>query len=248
VDTFRQIFASVIPVAALVILPVDAIRTIVERNQRISLTAAGSSAGNALVRSSGKVGLLVSFLEVLVLPVIAGGVAPAALAQLLGRRLSAQQVRSATLRRLPVLIVVSLVVHLLELVGLIGVLAGSAVVMVLCSVAAPVASVEGLGPIRSVKRSFELVRQRFWATAGRVVLIALFSSAMSVGLDLIPLTVGDLAGHSAGLIILGLANLAISTVVQTLAVIAATLMYVDLRVRLEGWDLALAIEAMPARR
>jgi hypothetical protein len=242
VDTFRQVFVSVVPVVAMVVVPIGVLRIVLERNEQLSVTTLGSS--TPLPRGSGGLTVLIAGLGALVLPLIAGAVAPAALAELLGRRLSPQELRSAALRRLPVLVVVWILVHLLELFGFVGIGVGAVVVMTLCSVAAPVAAIERSGPVKAIKRSFALVRQRFWATLGRVILIAVFTEAVGIGLDLIPLTVESLVGHQAQLIVVGITSLGVSAVSATLAVIAATLIYVDLRVRLEGWDLALAIEAM----
>lgn len=99
--------------------------------------------------------------------------------------------------------------------------------------------VEGLGPWQSIKRSWNLTGGYFWRTLGYVIVI---------GLLVFVLTALPTALFSAPIGLLGLdrrLQLLLTTIVSTLVTVVATpfslitytLMYFDLRIRKEGYDI-----------
>nr|MBA2349306.1 glycerophosphoryl diester phosphodiesterase membrane domain-containing protein [Solirubrobacterales bacterium] len=115
------------------------------------------------------------------------------------------------------------------------------------SVAIPVLLVERLGGAQALRRSFDLVKGRWWPTLGRVaaayLLIAVAAAVIGFLLAIPILLLVEEASYG-GLILTGLINL-VATVVTTPFLAAVTvLIYFDLRIRKEGFDPALLAERM----
>jgi hypothetical protein len=115
------------------------------------------------------------------------------------------------------------------------------------SVALPVMLVEARGGPAALGRSFKLVEGRWWATAGRFVvayiLVFVVSGVASALFD--GLASGVLDDTSTGALILERAGSFLVSLITTPFIAAVTtLVYFDLRVRKEGFDLALLAERM----
>jgi len=113
---------------------------------------------------------------------------------------------------------------------------------------APVVVLEGQGVISSVRRAWSLVRRRFWPVLGYVFVLYLFSMLIVTGPTLIMNAVlagalGAFEDPTSGLVI----RTVLQSLVQLIAILiyyplqmaAFTLIYFDLRVRTEGFDIAL---------
>ena len=113
------------------------------------------------------------------------------------------------------------------------------------SVAAPALLAEDIGPVAALGRSFKLVGGRWWATFGALV-------AMTILVSILQLIVGMLIG----LVFADADNEVLVAIVFTLVTAFAyaltlpiqaavfTILYFDLRVRKEGYDLQLAASGM----
>ena len=108
--------------------------------------------------------------------------------------------------------------------------------------------IEGKGPIAGLGRSWNLVRGSWWCVFGIglvVVLIAL-AAAMVVGIPLgIVVGIASAAGDGGvvGSLLATITGAVATVIIAPFAYIATTLLYFDLRVRKEGFDLdALAAE------
>ena len=114
--------------------------------------------------------------------------------------------------------------------------------MVSYSVAVPALLLERIGPVAALRRSFRLVRGRWWATAGALtvgyLMIAIVGAIVQYGILIVPslLTDGNTVAVALGAIVGGTLGAAITTP-YTAAIV--TLLYFDLRVRKEGLDLQL---------
>lgn len=140
---------------------------------------------------------------------------------------------SVSLSRVPFLVVAGLI-------GLVGVISGLVLFVlpgiwlaVSLSMVSAVIAVEGTGPIGALRRSYHLVRGRWWPTLGYLALVGLLGSvaAQLVQVVALPLLAMGGAGIGAGL---GFVALVIvqGLVVAAIAVMT-TLWYVDLRARNE---------------
>jgi hypothetical protein len=186
-------------------------------------------------------------------PMIALVFVAAALARLVsawhvGHDLTLQQLLRGSVTRAWPLLVAWVLVHLLELVSVIGLGILPLAVMTWFLVTAPVIGAEGLGPIKAMRRSARLVNRRFWAVLGLALLSVLVESLFETAIGLLP-TLLSLVVGTDGIGWVLPAAITIFTQLITMPVVAGitVLIYLDLRVRTEGLDLELdAIEAFPA--
>ena len=108
------------------------------------------------------------------------------------------------------------------------------------AVATPALMIEDLGAVEGLRRSWRLVKDRFWATFGTVLLTLLIVGAVSTILNLLfiaPLFAGG--SELLGGILTGFAAIISSVFTLPLQAAILTILYFDLRVRKEGLDLEL---------
>jgi hypothetical protein len=123
---------------------------------------------------------------------------------------------------------------------------------VILPIIAPIVVLERKSGYRAVRRGWDLARRRFWAVLGFVVLLFLFNLIVVSGPNLLigaifqGLLLGAVrSGNSAAglitaqLIVQSLLTLVASLLYLPLQLIGFTLVYLDLRVRTEGLDLAM---------
>jgi hypothetical protein len=108
--------------------------------------------------------------------------------------------------------------------------------------------VEELGPIRGVRRSWSLLRRRFWPVLGIALLAGLISNVLGQILGLAPTFAGLLVGLEWGWILVAFGAILTALVTTPIVAIVATLQYFDARIRFEGFDLqVIAAELGPTR-
>lgn len=115
------------------------------------------------------------------------------------------------------------------------------------SVAYPAMLVERTNGVESLKRSFKLVDGFWWSTAGRLIVAYILTSIFAVVAAFVFLIPSDalLDDTSLGAQLLeAAANLVTSLLTTPFIAAVVTLTYFDLRVRKEGFDLALLAERM----
>ena len=139
------------------------------------------------------------------------------------------------------IIVGFVVVHVIEGVATVFFLLPGLVAMTCLLVVAPAIAVERLGPFRAVRRSFDLVRRRFWSTLWVALLAGLVANTLSVLLPLLPLAIAALFGFGGEQYVAAAGTVASSLLTLPFVAGAAVITYFDLRVRTEGLDIDLAI-------
>jgi hypothetical protein len=118
---------------------------------------------------------------------------------------------------------------------------------------APVVVLEAQTPGRALRRAWDLARRRFWPVLGFVfILFILGQLLITVPVTLIsqvtqilvgsPLTGNGAGAFTVGTIVQTLTSLGFSLIYLPLQIAGITLLYFDLRVRTEGFDLAVAAE------
>jgi hypothetical protein len=116
------------------------------------------------------------------------------------------------------------------------------------SVALPVMLVEGIGGFGAIGRSFKLVEGRWWATCGRFVvayiLIGVLASVFGLAFDEVVSGLGVSDTSTGALILDRFASFLVSLFTTPFIAAVTTLVYFDLRVRKEGFDLALLAQRM----
>ena len=241
---FRIVLFVVLPAQIVVgIIQVSALPDGVNTNFNYSFNPGINTASDTLSGSDATT-LVVGFVVALIINALAGklaqagcfrAVADAYLGEAIGWRSSLRY----ALGRFPAVVVLSVLSTILIGLGTIACIIPGIYLWGAFFVAIPVLLVEGVGPKRALGRSRELVRGRWWGTIGVAV----------IGYLLVTIVGGVLTGLLVGV---ALASPDQSTVATTLssmittpAVAAfATVLYIDLRVRKEGFDLLLLAQRL----
>jgi hypothetical protein len=169
----------------------------------------------------------------------------------LGEEVGWRSSLSFALRRLPAIVGLALLSGLLVALGTLLCVIPGIYLYVAFTVAVPVLLVEGAGPRRALGRSRELVRGRWWGTCGVALVGYLLVSVVSVALT--GLVVGVAFANPARNTVTGFTlNTLAATVGSMIATPAAaafiTVLYIDLRVRKEGFDLLLLARRLGVER
>jgi hypothetical protein len=221
---------------------------------------------------------LATLLNLVVLPFLAGAISQVVGASYLGEELSPGPALARTLRRAWSLFASWVVVHVLEvgalvalpvtgivlavlvdgplravfvlfaLVTVVAGIAGALAVMALSVAVAPAVVVEELGPIRGIRRSWSLMRRRFWPVLGIALLAGLISNVLGQVLGVVPTFAGVIVGLEWGWILVAVGAILTALVTTPIVAIVATLQYFDARIRFEGFDLqVISAELGPTR-
>jgi hypothetical protein len=195
--------------------------------------AANTGPSNALLLST----LIAAFASFLITPFIGGAVSRVVASSYLGEELEPGPVMRATARRFLALLGAFFFTLLLKLVGILFCLVGALVPMAFFLVTTPAVMVEELGPIQAMARSVTLVRTRFWPVMGIGVLSGLLASVLESILSWPFGVVVSVIGFRWGWIVAAIGEILPALVTMPLVAIVATLVYFDLRIRNEGFDL-----------
>jgi hypothetical protein len=154
------------------------------------------------------------------------------------------------LRRLPSVIWVSLLFAFGIFVGFLLVIVPGIFVTVAWSVATPVVLAENLRGSKAIRRSRALVRGRWWPCAGVIYLMYLLELIVYLGILFVIGRIVDTSGNDSLLFVEeGITSLIASTLVLPFQVAVTTVLYIDLRVRKEGFDVQLLTHSLePAAR
>jgi hypothetical protein len=116
------------------------------------------------------------------------------------------------------------------------------------SLLAPVIIIEGEGIISGLRRAFGLGRQNFWRVFGINILLWLLTMILTFPLSILLnlfVTFWD-PSYNVAVAISSLVTILSTLLVRPISVCGLTLLYFDLRVRLEGFDLELMVDQMNA--
>jgi len=155
------------------------------------------------------------------------------------------------LRRLPAVIVLTIAAGLLELLGAVACVIPAIYLVGAFYVAVPALLVEGAGPFRALGRSSRLVKGRWWTTFGVAVVGYLLVWILSTALTalLVGVAFANPPRNTAtGFVLNTLASTVGSMLTTPAAAAFATVLYIDLRVRKEGFDLFLLAQGLGVGR
>jgi hypothetical protein len=181
------------------------------------------------------------------LPLVCAGASRVVMASYLGSELKPKDAMRAVWKHAPALIAATLIVHLLEVISLVGLIVAAVFVMPLFMMTAPAIALEDLGPIRGIRRSVSLARRRYWPTVGIALLSAFMAFVLNSVLGLIPSTLGLVVGLRWGWLFLAVGGVLEAFVTVSFVAIVATLVYIDARIRQEGFDLQVISSQLEAR-
>jgi hypothetical protein len=154
-------------------------------------------------------------------------------------------------RRLPALIGLSIVMGAGLVLAFIALIIPSIWLFVSWSLAVPVLLFERVGAFKALRRSFSLVRRRWWATFGALLVGYLLASIVAGIVQLIPEGIASgvandsVVAEAIAAVVGGTVSAMISTP-YTAAIL--TLLYFDQRVRKEGFDLQLLADGLGTAR
>jgi hypothetical protein len=121
-----------------------------------------------------------------------------------------------------------------------------AYVSVRLSVAVPAIMVESLGPRQGLRRSWGLILNSWWRTAGLLFLLGIFNYIISVGPAALITGIAVIVTKSLDPVVINSISGAVAVLAAMfyipLQLITMTLYYFDLRVRKEGFDLETAMQ------
>jgi hypothetical protein len=194
---------------------------------------------------------LLSFpIAALLLPFSVGALYRAATSLAAGNVETIGSVLSGTLRRYFAVWGVVILLGLL-FVGVIGIVTIPVVIWVAIrwSVAIPTLFAEGIGPVKALGRSWNLVRDHWWRTLGILIIVSIMVSLIETALQVlfggVAAVVPGLTGDLRAGVVTTITTL-VDALVGAITPIAITMLYLDLRVRKEGLDLdQLARQAAP---
>lgn len=163
----------------------------------------------------------------------------------LGRRPTWRGSLRFALERLVPVLGLSILYVLGVVLGLLALVLPGIWLAVAWAISYPALLVEEQGVPGALKRSFWLVRRRWWPTFGVVlaglVLVAIISSIVQFALLVPSLFVDSLLAYFVLSAVAGVAGYAVSTPLQAAII---TLTYFDLRIRKEGLDLEQLVERL----
>jgi hypothetical protein len=146
------------------------------------------------------------------------------------------------LRRLPAIIGLSILSAIVVGLATLFCIIPGVYFYVAFAVAVPVLLVEGAGPARALGRSRELVRGRWWGTLGVTVVGYLLVTIVSLAISglIVGVAFADPARNTVTGFVLNTVSATLGSMIATPAAAAfITVLYIDLRVRKEGFDLLL---------
>lgn len=202
-----------------------------------STAEAAAESGTAAANVGAVLGVV---LPSLLLPFMAAAYAHVVVGMRLGHEVTAGEALRRAGGKWWALLASWVVVHLAELVGAF-IAIGSIVFMAFFLVVAPAIALEGLGPMKGLKRSWSLTSRRLLPVMGVGVASGIVAYVLGQALSALPDFAGLFVGLDVGWIILAAGRAATGLVIGPIIALTAVLCYLDLRVRLEGLDLELAI-------
>jgi hypothetical protein len=176
-------------------------------------------------------------LGLLITPFVGGAITQVVAASYLGRQLGAGEAIRTTGRRLWALLGASILVHLVELPAFVLCVLPALVAMTFLICTTPAVMIERLGPVRSMRRSFALVRPRFWPVLGIAVVSGLLAIFLTSVLGTPFTLLGQFVGLRWGFILVAIGGIVGRLLASPFVSIVATLVYFDARIRHEGFDL-----------
>jgi hypothetical protein len=242
IKIYRSKFATMLKAVAVVIVPVQVLNVLIT----LSLPDTSTTAGTTTTTSNSEWAGLAALLLVLVINIVSGALAQAACLKAvsdtyLGTETGWRDSLRFGFRRLGSLLWLTLIHGVIVLLAFAACIVPGVWLYVAWSVAIPVLLIEGPRGFQALRRSFNLVRRRWWPTAGVLALANLLATAVAAGIGLLSLPLLFAGRDNEFVYDLASAVLGAAASVLTIPFVAAVVavIYFDLRVRKEGFDLQL---------
>jgi hypothetical protein len=157
----------------------------------------------------------------------------------LGQRPNGGAALRFAVRRMPGMVVIGVLYAIVVVAGSIALVIPGIYLYIACSLAFAAYVIEGRTGFGALGRSRELVRGRWWATFGAILLYSVIAGVASFGLPavLASLESGSSVSVTAYIVLLRVVNLVVWVLIAPLGAAVTTTIYFDLRVRKEAFDI-----------
>lgn len=245
---------DVLAMAAMLVIPIEVVSAILLRDvlgeaglTGITDPTTAFAPGDEDALQGLAAGLTTFAIGTLSLALLAGALAVLVDAWYRGSHVGAGAAVAVALRRSWALVLGTLFVHVLEAVGLLGFGVGAYVMMALCHVVSPAVTAERLGPFAAIRRSMSLTRRRMIAALVVPALVALVGLLVGFGFQTIPEALTVAVSDDWDWLVRSAGQIASQLLVVPFTAGVAVLFHLDLRIRLEAYDIELRSRAVLAR-
>jgi hypothetical protein len=256
IKIYRRHFWTLMRVVLVVVVPAQVIDAIVRISTVQDPELAGQSSfstgsGDPVQQDTGiyLAGLAIIFVVGLISGPLTSGAGMKAVADgYLGGRSDWRDSLGFAVKRLPALIWLSVITAVLLTLATIALIVPGIYFFFAWTVAVPVLMMEDKRGFSALGRSARLVKGRWWPTAGAIILGFIFVSIIG-GVIGGALTAILLAGNTsvvAASVVVAIASIISTALTKPFQVAVTAVIYFDLRVRKEGFDLQLLAEALGA--
>lgn len=163
-----------------------------------------------------------------------------------GRDVGPWEAVGVALRRSWALVLGTVLVHVLEGVGLLAFGIGAYLAMALCHVVSPAVTVESLGPLAAIRRSVQLTRRRIGPALTVPGLVGVVGLLVGFGFQSVPELATAVVPDDWDWLVRSAGQIAAQLVVVPFTAGVAVLFHLDLRIRLEAHDIELRADAVLA--
>jgi hypothetical protein len=237
----RQSFGTLALCVLVVALPLNILDTLIRASTSDNAFNLDVATNDVSTGTAAAGQLLVALLSLVLTTIAAAACFRAVSATYLGEKPTVGESLSFAASRVGPLIVLSILYVLGLIIPFILLIIPGIWLSVAWSVSYPALMAEGVGPVAALGRSFKLVRGRWWPTFGAVLVMYLIVLVISgiLGVLLGAAFVASLDNEAAAAVLTTIINTLSSLITLPLFAAVLTIIYYDLRVRKEGFDLHL---------
>jgi hypothetical protein len=243
---YRRNWKLLVATAAVVVVPVQLLSAFANRSllSQIGDTFRSMQNGPTPVTGGGmSVGSPGGLLALLALPFLTAALATAAASRYMGRPITPGRAWRATMRRFWAILGLGVLRFLLIGVGFFFLVAPGILLYIRLLVAPVALVVEGAGPASALERSWRLTAGQWWRTCGAQVLKVVMVLAVYVLIET-PVFLLSLVAGPAGWLLLAIGGSLVQVVAVPFLVTVTVVIYFDLRIRKEAFDLAVTAQRL----
>jgi hypothetical protein len=246
---YRRNWKLLVATAGAVVVPVQLLSFFANRNlvSQIDNLYRSAQRGLAPPPPGTTIGSPGGLLTLLALPFLTVAVATVAASCYLGNPLTPGRAWRATMRRFWAVLGLGILRFLLLVMGFFFFLAPGIFLYIRLLVAPVALVVEGAGPVSAMERSWRLTTGHWWRTCGVEVLKGVMAAAAYTLVEL-PVFFLSLVAGPAGWLVFGIGASLVQVFVAPFLVTVTVVIYFDLRIRKEAFDLAVGAQRLQSSR
>lgn len=264
IKLYRRDFLALIGIVAFLVVPVSFLELWLTQSTLGPMAAGVTPTDEEVIRSLGPIGIIFAIELLIVQPFLAAAITRAAADAYLGERVEIGRTYRFALSRLPAILwitilstvvvilgfVLALVVIVIgaalagtvDVVGIIVLVLGiilfaiPIVILIRLTLTAPVLVVEDVRGTRALGRSWRLTKGKFWRLLGVLILASLIGGIASLVITIPAQAIVAAIGPEAWPVA-AIGTALASVLVTPFTVLIVVLLYFDLRIRKEGYDI-----------